>query len=629
VCHDPRQIGNESGLKQEMRIMKKSPNTSRKIVVSAFSLTATMILAPAQVTGPERTTTTKLQTSERQPAFLPRPMARRSQPISPAQPGPSAAGEIALPAESRTVNGSGNNIGNPTWGAAEQATIRLLANDYSDGVSSPAGADRPSARAVSNAVVAQTGSVLNARGATDYLWQWGQFLDHDIIETPTVDPVEIFDITVPTGDIHFDPFSTGTETIALNRSLYEDHDGVREQINAISAFIDGSQVYGSDDTRAFALRRLDGSGKLKVTGSDHGDLLPYNEAGLPNAPAALPTLFLAGDVRSNEQAALTAMHTLFLREHNYWAGRYSAINPQAMGEEIYQFARMIVGAEIQAITYREFIPVLLGRNALPEYRGYDESVRADISNVFGAAAFRIGHSMLSPQLLRIDANGDEIEAGHLSLAEAFFDPSLIEEEGIDSILRGLAAQKCQELDAHLIDEVRNFLFGPPGAGGFDLASLNIQRGRDHGIPDFNSARVGLGLEPVGFMSDIAVDDIDADALSSVYDSPEQVDLWVGALCEKDVPDSMVGETYQRILVDQFIRLRDGDRFYYESALPLEMVDMINDQSLSKIIKRNTGIGEELPENVFVVGGEILLPDRNARQPRSRESTDDRRRRTRR
>lgn len=579
--------------------MKKSPNTSRKIAVSAFTLTASMILAPAQVTGPERATKAPRQIDQRQPASIPRAIQRTRTPRGERQPEPGETGPITLPTEHRTVNGSGNNVTNPNWGAAEQATIRLIENSYTDGASTPAGADRPSARAISNAVVTQTESVVNSRGATDYLWQWGQFIDHDIIETPTVDPAEAFDITVPAGDVYFDPFNTGSATIALNRSLYEDHSGVREQINEISAYIDGSQVYGSDDARAFALRRLDGSGKLKVTESDHGDLLPYNEAGFSNAPASTPNFFLAGDVRANEQAALTAIHTLFLREHNYWAGRYAEMNPLAMGEEIYQFGRMVVAAEIQAITYREFLPVLLGRNALPEYRGYRENVRADISNIFGAAAFRIGHSMLSPELLRLDADGNEIEAGNLSLASAFFDPSLTEEEGIAPILRGLANQECQELDAQLIDEVRNFLFGPPGAGGFDLASLNIQRGRDHGIPDYNTTRERLGLSPAQFMTDLTEVTADSDALSSVYDNPDQVDLWVGALCETDIPDSMVGETYQRILVDQFTRLRDGDRFYYESALPREMVDMIQEQTLSRIIQRNTVIGGELPENVFI------------------------------
>jgi hypothetical protein len=528
-------------------------------------------------------------------------MPRRTQGTdSPREGTETEAYEIPMQREIRSINGSGNNVANPDWGSAGFPTIRILENAYADGSSEPAGPERPSARAISNAVVAQSGSLVNSKGATDFLWQWGQFLDHDIIETPTIDPAEAFDIKVPVGDPHFDPASTGSVTIPLNRSLHEEHDGVREQINAISAYIDGSQVYGSTDARAFALRRLDGSGKLKTSESDHGELLPYNNGGFDNAPASSPNFFLAGDVRANEQVGLTALHTLFVREHNYWAESYAELNPQAMDEEIYQFARMIVGAEIQAITYREFLPVLLGRGALPSYRGYRDDVRADISNSFGAAAFRIGHSMLSSELLRIDSSGDEIEAGHLSLAASFFDPSLIEGDGIEVILRGLASQQCQELDAHLIDEVRNFLFGPPVAGGFDLASLNIQRGRDHGIPGFNEARRGLGLRPLRFMSDLTDSSEDVENLQSVYDHPDQLDLWVGALCEKDLPGSMVGETYQRILIDQFVRLRDGDRFYYESALAPEIVEMVNEQTLSRIIKRNSGIGSELPGDVFVI-----------------------------
>ncbi|YCM44252.1 peroxidase family protein [Verrucomicrobiaceae bacterium 227] len=603
--------------------MKNTSKTSRRTKAAfAFSLTATMILAPAQTTGPDRANPNKTSTELRLPAAIPRPMPRQDR-TRPDIPTTEEGSAIAVPTEARSVNGSGNNLENPEWGAAEVTFIRLFRNDYADGISKPNVEGRPSARAVSNGLVAQSESIENAQGATDYLWQWGQFIDHDIVETPTVDPAEAFDIAVPTGDPEFDPFNTGDAIIALNRSLYDEVEGVREQINAITSYLDASQVYGSDDQRAFGLRRLDGSGKLKVTESDHGDLLPYNTGGFDNAPASSSTFFLAGDIRANEQIALTAMHTLFLREHNHWAGRYAEMNSNAMDEEIYQFARMIVAAEIQAITYREFLPVLLGPNAIPEYRGYDPEVRADISNEFGAAAFRIGHSMLSPNLLRIDPEGNEVDAGHLSLAGAFFNPTLIEDEGIDSLLRGLAAQRCQELDVKIIDEVRNFLFGPPGAGGFDLASLNLQRGRDHGVPGYNATRRGLGLRPALLMSDITPDDDAIEALNALYTHPDQLDLWSTGLCEEDVPDSMVGETYQRILVDQFTRLRDGDRFYYESALPSEMVEMIQEQTLATIVRRNTDIGEELPDNVFSISGEAPRPAPAIRRPSQRNTRTDR------
>ena len=156
--------------------------------------------------------------------------------------------------------------------------------------------------------------------------------------------------------------------------------------------------------------------------------------------------------------------------------------------------------------------------------------------------------------------------------------------------------------------------------------MNIQRGRDHGLPDFNSAREGLGLVPIRFMSDLTENEYLADSMNSVYSNLEQVDLWVGALCEDDLPGSMVGETCQRILLDQFARLRDGDRFYYESSLPREMVQMIQEQTLSRIIKRNTGIGNELSENVFVKGSESLRLEQSLRQTPRPQARDNRRQR---
>ena len=66
---------------------------------------------------------------------------------------------------------------------------------------------------------------------------------------------------------------------------------------------------------------------------------------------------------------------------------------------------------------------------------------------------------------------------------------------------------------------------------------------------------------------------------------------------------MVGRVYHELIVDQFTRLRDGDRFYYESALPEELIRLVNDQTLARIIRRNTEIDDEIPDNVFVIGGD--------------------------
>lgn len=535
------------------------------------------------------------------------PPARPAKPASGARPQQPPAGQplppglpasFILPSEFRSPDGSGNNVASPGLGTPDKPFRRLVPAAYADGVSAPAGGSRPSARVVSNAVARQPNLRPNQRGASDFLWQWGQFLDHDLDETPTADPAEAFPVAVPSGDPEFDPSGSGTVTIGLNRSAYEMAGGVRQQKSAITAWIDASQVYGSDAARAAALRANDGTGRLRVTESEHGDLLPTHSETLAALPP-VPGFFVAGDVRVNEQVGLIAIHTLFMREHNFWADLYRAANPEASDEETYQFARMIVGAEMQAVTYREFLPTLLGPAALKPYRGYKADVDPTISNEFATAAYRLGHSLLSPTLLRLGADGAEIEAGSLSLANSFFQPQQVTGHGIDPILRGLATGRAQELDEWLIDDVRNFLFGAPGAGGFDLASLNIQRGRDHGLPSFAQMRGALGLRPVKRFQDVNPNRQVAAELDAAYESPADIDLWIGGLAEADRPGSMVGETFHRILVDQFTRLRDGDRFWYEKTLPAEMVRMINAQTLSVIIHRNTKIGQEVGRNAFM------------------------------
>ena len=429
------------------------------------------------------------------------------------------------------------------------------------------------------------------------------FLDHDLDLTDGADPAEPANIAVPADDPFFDPDGTGSVEIAFNRSLYDTATGTsadnpRQQVNEITGWIDASNVYGSDAERATALRTNDGTGRLKTS---DGNLLPFNTGGLPNAGGSSSTLFLAGDVRANEQVGLAAMHTLFVREHNRLAQRIAQNRPNLSGDQIYHRARRIVGAQMQVITYQEFIPALLGPNALRPYRGYDSDSDARISNVFSTAAYRFGHSAVSPTLLRLDQQGNPAAAGNLSLREAFFAPQrLIDEGGIAPVLRGLAAQRCQHIDPFVIDDLRNFLFGAPGSGGFDLAALNIQRGRDHGLPSYNDARRAVGLAPALTFSDISSNaDIQA-RLDVAYDSVEDIDLWVGGLSEDPLPQAHLGELFFVILKDQFEMLRDGDRFWYTRTLSRRQRRDVERTRLADIIRRNTTIGNEISDDVFHV-----------------------------
>ncbi len=505
--------------------------------------------------------------------------------------------------ETRSIDGSGNNLQDPLMGATFTELLRLVFSDYADGISEIPEAGLPSARVVSNIVSSQDELIPNTLNASDYVWQWGQFVDHDIGLTDGVNPPEPADIPVPAGDPFFDPLDTGTQVIAFNRSVFDTSTGTgidnpRQQINKITAWIDASNVYGSDVERAIALRTNDGTGRLNTSA---GDLLPFNTEGLPNDGGPNPSLFLAGDVRSNEQVGLTSMHTLFLREHNRYVEELAAERPGLSGDRLYERGRRFVGALMQAITYNEFLPALLGEGAIPAYNGYNPNVNASIANVFSAAAYRFGHSMLSPEILRLDQNLNVIPEGNLPLLDAFFTPETITDEGgIDPILRGLAKQIAQRVDPFIIDAVRNFLFGPPGSGGLDLAALNIQRGRDHGLPKYNDTREQMGLPRVESFQDISSDPEIQMRLEDAFGNVDDIDIWTGGLSEDLVPGSHLGEVFHLIIKIQFESLRDGDRFWYERKLSGAELQEVQVTQLSDVIRRNTSIGFELQDNVFLV-----------------------------
>ena len=484
----------------------------------------------------------------------------------------------------RTISGEFNNLDRISLGTVGVNLRRMSPADYADGFNIPAGQNRKSAREISNIVLAQSESVPNEYGLSAMLWQWGQFLDHDLDLTESADPPEPFFIDVPVGDPFFDPFNTGNQQIMLFRSIYRER-RLRQQLNEITSWIDGSNVYGSDDETALELRELSG-GLMKVS---TGNLLPVDEEGF----------FLAGDIRSNEQIGLTSMHTLFVREHNRIATRISERKSHLSDEQIYLRARKKVISIMQAITYNEFLPALLGADAIEPYRGYNPAVNPNIANEFSTAAYRFGHTMLNSELLRLNNDGEVIPEGNIALRDAFFNPDEIKNNGIDSVIKGLTVQVAQRVDAKLIDDVRNFLFGPPGNGGFDLASLNIQRGRDHGLPDLNTVRISYGLPPHNDFDDINSDPEVQLALQEAYEDIDDIDLWIGCLAESHVIGSTLGQTAHTILKQQFENLRDGDRFWYLRDLNRKELKSVEKSTLRRVISRNTTV-RRLQDNVFFV-----------------------------
>jgi len=517
--------------------------------------------------------------------------------------------------EVEPVDGVGNNVANPTWGSAGTDLLRISPVGYADGIDSPSLPNDISARAISNLLNNQADpantsediQTVDQNSLSDFGYAFGQFMDHDMDLTP--DGGASFPIPVAAGD------PIGPDALAFTRSLTDPATGTStpaQQVNVITSYLDLSQVYGSSQVVADALRTFSG-GLLKTS---PGNMLPYNNTtyftadqitalNMANDAEAVPQdqLFATGDRRGNENIELTALVTLFVRNHNLIARRLQNRHSDWTDEELYQEARKLNIAEYQNIVYNEWIPAVLGQRAMPAYRGYNPNVNASISTEFSTVAFRFGHSMVSPDIAREGNNGQSIDES-ISLAFDFFDPNLLNPNNVVDPLTGLTSTDIgpilkadadgngQAMDLMVIGDVRNLLFGNGGLGGDDLIARDIQRGRDNGIPDYNSVRTAFGLEAVTTFSQIVTDDTLVDAFGQAYPGGiGTVDAFEGGLAENHVAGSDVGPTFQAIMVDQFRRLRDGDRFFYLNE-PFDSEEtnlFMQENSLAKVIMANTNI----------------------------------------
>ena len=482
----------------------------------------------------------------------------------------------------RTIDGTNNNLDFNTTGSE---FTRIGDAHFADGISVPLESVNP--RTVSNQVVGEgDAAVPNAEGVSGMMYAWGQFLDHDLDLSQT-DGVNHIDIAIPIGD----PVFPDGSVLSMTRAVIDSATGAGTNtaataVNSITGWLDGSMVYGSTQGVADSLRLPDGHMRTSEGGN-----LPLNADGT----------VAAGDVRAQENPSLTALQTLFVREHNYQVDKLAAEHPDWNGNHLYEQARAIVGAEIASITYNEFLPLLLGSTAPGEYAGYDPTVNPTISEEFAGAAFRFGHSIVSNETERVDENG-VVTGPELALRDTFFLPAeqFNADGGADGFLRHLGTDASQAMDARIVDGLRNFLFDPPV--GMDLAAINIQRGHDLGLGTLNETREALGLTPYTSFEQITDDAGTVAALKATFTDVDQIDLWTGGLSEKHVTGGLIGETFGKIIGDQFETLRDGDQYYYENVangtFDAASLNEIQHTTLSDIIERVTDT-EHMQANSFV------------------------------
>ncbi|XP_046470600.1 uncharacterized protein [Neodiprion pinetum] len=550
----------------------------------------------------------------------------------------------------RTLSGHCNNLRNPKLGTALTTFARLLPPIYEDGVSKPrmnsiTGIPLPNPRVISTVIHPDISNLHNRY--TLMVMQFAQFVDHDMTMTPihkgfhesipscrscdsarTVHP-ECNPFPIPPGD-HFYPtvnVSSGARLcIPSMRSLPGQQQlGPREQINQNTAFLDGSVIYGENDCVCQVLRTFNGRMNITRHPNRGKDLLPQT-ATHPECKTRSGYCFIGGDGRVSEQPALAVMHTLWVREHNRIMEGLRQVNPHWDGEKLFQHSRRIISAMLQHLVYNEFLPRILGWNAvslyglklLPQgyYKEYSPTCNPSVLNEFAAAAFRIGHSLLRPHLPRMDSNFQNIDPPIL-LRDGFFNPDMLYDPGmVDEMIRGLVSTPMETLDQFITGEVTNHLFENRRIphSGVDLIALNVQRARDHGIPSYNNYRALCNLKRATTFEDLSREmapEVIA-RLKRIYASVDDIDLFPGGMSERPLQGGLVGPTFACIIAIQFRQSRKCDRFWYETDDPNirfteHQLAEIRKTTLSKVICENMDQHQDMQRAAFDLPSNFLNP----------------------
>ncbi|KAI9553143.1 hypothetical protein GHT06_021036 [Daphnia sinensis] len=530
----------------------------------------------------------------------------------------------------RSFDGSCNNMANLNWGRRNTIFRRLLPAQYGNGIDSPRpatdGGELLNPRNISLTIVGDDGP--NSTDITLLVMSFGQFVTHDITYSedftfengsspaccdsqgqllppndlhPQCLPIELYE-----GDPNF--IASGDTCMSFTRSKVgvdlSCTFGQAEQLNSNTHYLDGSQIYGSDATTSNSLR-TGVDGLLKSSDVGGRQLFPITPGCENLVNHELAVCFQAGDNRVEENPQLTAIHLLFLREHNRIAKELKALNPQWTDEILFQEARRIVVAQLQHITYNEYLPVLLGSKVMVDSglvlpttgygTGYDSNVDPSISNDFAAAAFRVTHSSIQGTLSYYEflslfnvADEQDMERS-FTLSQYFFDASrLMDDPGFfDSALRGLTKQAPQTIDGLYTDEKKS---------GGDLIAITIQRGREHGIPSYNEFREFCGMPKVQSFDELINEFVqeDIDLLKTAYKSVDDIDLYIGCLFETNVESesgALMGPTALCITAEQFQKTKNGDRYFYDiggqpNSFTPEQLNQIRQSSLARLMCDN-------------------------------------------
>ncbi|NXP53088.1 DUOX2 oxidase, partial [Heliornis fulica] len=485
--------------------------------------------------------------------------------------------------EVQRYDGWYNNLLHHSRGSVGARLLRLLPANYADGVYQALQEPRvPNPRQLSDAVARGPSGLPSRRNTTVLAVFFGFHVLSDILATEEPGcPAEFLNIHIPPGDFVFDPAGTGDVVLPFQRIRWAMETGQspnspREQTNEVTGWLDGSSIYGPSHSWSDALRKFSG-GQLATGLSKH---LPRETDGrVPMWKALDPTtgqggpqgIYDLGSAWGNENRFLQAENIAWFRYHNHKAVELAQEHPTWSDEDLFQHARKWVIATFQNIVLYEWLPTLLGRN-VPEYKGYQQHLDPSLSPEFVAAAEQFLATMVPPgvykrdpqcQFLEVPSPGGPFPAVRLCNSYWSRESARSQEaKDVDNLLLGMSSQIAEREDNIVVEDLQDYWYGPLKYSRTDYVASWLQRGRDLGLPTYNQARERFGLEPLQNWSDLAphLEQQVLEKVAALYDNDTaRLELLPGGMLEAN------SSLFSAIILDQFVRLREGDRFWFENT----------------------------------------------------------------
>ncbi|MED6250401.1 hypothetical protein ATANTOWER_006245 [Ataeniobius toweri] len=500
----------------------------------------------------------------------------------------NSQGEISW--EVPRFDGWYNSLAHPERGAVGSHLVRLVPARYWDGVYQPVHEPvQPNARGLSRLLAGGPSGLPSARNRTVLSLFFGYHVAFEIFDLRAPGcPPQFMNIKVPKGDPVFDHNATGKVLLPFQRGQWDKLSGQspsnpRIQVNSVTAWMDGSSIYGPSSSWSDFLRNF--SGGLLTSGSEWN--MP-NQGGGRNFMWSAPDpstgehgpqgLYELGNAWANENLFTAAEGIIWFRYHNYIATKLHKEHPEWSDEKLFQNARKTVVATFQNIALYEWLPVFLGDKKLPPYPGYQKFVDPGISPEFQAAAIRFGITMAPPGVymrnrtchFREIINIDGSTSPAMRLCNSYWkrqSANVKTSQDVDELLMGMASQIAEKEDNIVVEDLRDYMYGPLRFSRTDLVALTIQRGRDFGLQSYTETRRALDLPPVKTFEEInpELSSINPQLLRDVAElyggDILKLELFPGGLLEStDGP----GPVFSAIILDQFERIRNGDRFWFEN-----------------------------------------------------------------